>query len=328
MIASDAPSLLKHRSIALALKPGVLLLGAALSCGVHAETIVGLTNTQQLSIFDSGTPGNGSSLVSITGLQTNEVIFGIDYRPTTGLLYGLGSANRLYTLNASTGAATFVASLTNAANGTPYALAGAAYGVDFNPVPDREMILPSLRITGNTGENLRINVNGANAGQVSIDAALNNGTQTSPSIAGSAYTNPDTIAATGTALFTIDFITDSVYRQDPPNAGTLSIPAGNVALGVDTTGQVGYDISISGMSYASLTSPITGKSSLYTIGGNGAATLVGAFGIGGNLAIAPSLSDIAVTPVPEPAEYALFAAGLSIVALAVRRRRNKEASAT
>jgi len=324
MIASVAAHPLKFRPIMSAFKPGALFLGAVLSCGVHAETIVGLTNTQQLSLFDSTAPGNGSSLVSISGLQANEVLFGIDYRPSTGLLYGLGSANRLYTLNASTGAATFVASLTNADGTAPYSLAGGTFGVDFNPVPDLGMTLPSLRVTSNAGENLRINVNGANAGRVSVDAALN-GPQGTVSIAGSAYTNPDTDPLTGTALFAIDFGTDSVYQQNPPNNGTLSLVG---ALGVDTTGHVGYDISFTGMSYASLTSPITGKSALYTIGGNGAATLVGAFGIGGNLAIAPSLMDIAVTPVPEPAEYALFAAGLGIVALAVRRRRGKAASAS
>jgi len=308
---------LHSRSIVPALGVGTMLLGVALSGGVHAETIVGLTNTQQLSVFDSATPGNGTSLMSISGLQTNEVLLGMDYRPSTGVLYGLGSSSRLYTLSASTGMAPFIASLSNANGSAPYMLAGATFGVDFNPVPDLGMALPSLRVTSNAGENLRINVNGANAGRVSTDTALN-GPQGSPSIAASAYTNPDTDPSTGTALFGIDFVSDSVYQQNPPNNGTLVLIG---ALGVDTTGQVGYDISASGVRYASLTSPITGKSALYTIGADGAATFVGAFGVGGNLAIAPSLTDIAVTPVPEPAEYALFAAGLGIVALAVRRRK-------
>jgi hypothetical protein len=93
------------------------------------------------------------------------------------------------------------------------------------------------------------------------------------------------------------------------------------ALGVDTTGLVGYDISASGAGYASLTSPLTGKSALYTLGGDGSAALVGAFGIGGNTAIAPSLTDIAVTPVPEPAEYALMLAGLGTIAWGARMKR-------
>ena len=128
------------------------------------------------------------------------------------------------------------------------------------------------------------------AGRVNVDTPLS-GPQGTPLIAGSAYTNPDRDPTTGTALFGIDFGTDSVYQQIPPNDGTLS-----------------------------LTSPLTGKSSLYT-SGPGGASLIGAFGIGGNTAIAPSLIDIAVTPVPEPGEYALMLAGLALVAVAARRRK-------
>ena len=321
MKTSKNPCTAKSRSVTSILGTGTILLGGVLACNAHAESIVGLTNTQQLSVFDSTTPGNGSSLISISGLQTNEIILGIDYRPSTGMLYGLGNANRLYTLDAGTGVASFVASLTTADGSSPYALAGQAFGVDFNPVPDLGMTLPSLRVTSNAGENLRINVNGAEAGRVSVDMALN-GPPGAPSIGASAYTNPDMDPNTGTALFGIDFGNESVYQQVPPNDGNLVLIG---ALGVDTTGHVGYDISATGMAYASLTDPATGKSSLYTIGANGAATLVGAFGIGGNTAIAPSLAGIAVTPVPEPSEYALFAAGLAIVAFAVRRRRASQA---
>ena len=73
---------------------------------------------------------------------------------------------------------------------------------------------------------------------------------------------------------------------------------------------------------ASFTRADTGKSSFYTIGlGTGAATLIGAFGYGGNTAIAAPLLDIAVTAVPEPGSYALFAAGLLALGFVVRRRR-------
>lgn len=294
----------------------LLAFGSLFAQTASAETIVGLTNTQQLAIFDAANPQSGSALVNVSGLLSNESLLGIDYRPSTGVLYGLGSGSRLYTINAGTGVASLVAALTTADGLAPFALAGGAYGVDFNPVPDLGMTLASLRVTSTAGENLRINVNGANAGRVSVDTQLS-GPQGMPAIAGSAYTNPDRNPATGTALFGIDYVTDSAYQQNPPNNGTLSLIG---ALGTDTTGLVGYDISISGIAYASLTSPLSGKSSLYTIGANGAATLVGAFGIGGNTAIMPSLADIAITPVPEPAEYALLLCGLATVAVSVRRR--------
>jgi Domain of unknown function (DUF4394) len=296
---------------------GLLVASVLAASGANAETLVGLTNTNQLAVFDSAAPGNASALVTLSGLQTNETLLGIDYRPATGLLYGLGSANRLYTLQAATGVATFVASLTSADGSVPFALAGGAYGVDFNPVPDLGLALPSLRVTSTAGENLRINVNPGVAGRVTVDTALS-GPQGTPRLAASAYTNPDTDPATGTALFGIDFATDSLYQQVPPNNGTLTLIG---ALGVDSTGLVGYDISISGAAYASLTSPLTGKSALYTLGSDGSASLAGAFGIGGNTAVAPSLADIAVTPVPEPAEYALFLTGLGVVAWGARKRR-------
>ena len=90
----------------------VLCISSALAAGaLQAETAVGLTNTNQLAIFDTAMPGNASALVSISGLQTNEVLLGIDYRPSTGVLYALGSSSRLYTLQAASGTAAFVASL-------------------------------------------------------------------------------------------------------------------------------------------------------------------------------------------------------------------------
>jgi hypothetical protein len=302
---------------------GLIGLAAAAVPGARAETIVGLTNTQQLAVFDSASPLNAAAPIGITGLQANETLLGIDFRPATGVLYGLGSNSRVYTLQAATGVATFVAALTTADGSAAFTLAGGAYGVDFNPVPDLGMTLASLRVTSTTGENLRINVNPGSAGRVNVDTSLS-GPQGTPRVAGSAYTNPDRDPATGTALFGIDFATDTVYQQNPPNGGVL-VEIG--PLGVDTTGLVGYDISASGVAYASLTSPLSGKSSLYTIAAGGAASLVGDIGFGGNTAIVPSLTDIAITPVPEPAEYALFLTGLALVGFAVRRRSRGNALA-
>jgi len=289
---------------------------AATATLASAEMIVGLTNTRQLAIFDSASPSMAGPLVSITGLRQNETLLGIDFRPSTGVLYGLGSGSNLYTLNAQTGAATLVSALKTADGSALFTLAGGAYGMDFNPVPDLGQTLPSLRVTSTAGENLRINVNAAGAGFTSVDTPLS-GPQGTPRVAGSAYTNPDRDPATGTALFGIDFATDSVYQQAPPNNGTLTLIG---PLGVDTTGLVGYDISIGGTAYASLTSPLSGKSSLYTLNALGAAAFVGDFGIMGNTAIAPSLTDIALA-VPEPGEYAMMLAGLATLAFIVRRRR-------
>lgn len=286
----------------------------AATAPAQAETIFGLTTTNALVSFDSLTPTQSSATVNITGLAgSDERILGIDLRPATGLLFGLGSAGNLYTLNASTGSATFVAALmADPADATsPFAgLAGSSFGIDFNPTVDR------LRITSNAGQNLRIN---PNTGLVTTDTGLNGATS---SISASAYTNNDTNPATGTALYGIDGATDMLYTQAPPNDGVQTAVG---ALGVNTSNVAGFDISgTTGIAYAALTDGDTSKSGLYTVNlTTGAATLVGAFGFGGATAYAPPLLDITVAAIPEPGSIALLAAGLIGVGFATRRRARR-----
>ena len=278
------------------------LLGAP--GAASAEQIIGLTTGNALVLFDSATPGTATAPVGISGLAAGESILGIDLRPATGAIYGLGSAGNLYTLNASTGSATFVSLLkADPADLTsPYtALSGSAFGVDFNPVADR------LRIVSTTGQNLRVNV--AN-GNTTTDGNLNGATTNAVA---AAYTNNDNDAATTTtALFDISGLTDTLYTQAPPNDGTL-VAVGS-GLGVNTSDVAGFDISgTTGAAFASLTDA-NGASRLYSINlATGTATLIGA--------TATSLRDITVAaPIPEPETYALMLAGLAAVGFAARRR--------
>ena len=285
----------------------MIAVAASLLCAAplaQAEAVVGLTSTNALVTFDTATPLNAAAPINITGLiGASETILGIDRRPATGVLYGLGSSGRLYTLNTLTGAATFASQISGAT------LSGTAFGVDFNPVPDR------LRVTSNAGQNLRIDVT---TGVATIDAALNGPTT---SLAGSAYTN-NFAGAVSTTLYGISSATDSLYVQSPPNNGTLVLVG---ALGFDTVAVTGFDISgTSGLAFASLTNGDTAESSFYGINlATGAATLIGAFGIGGNPALAAPLLGIAlnVGVIPEPGSYALILAGLLAVGSVVRRRR-------
>lgn len=231
------------------------------------DTIV-LTVTGQLASFNRATPGTLVGSVLVSGLGTNESLLGIDYRPADGQLYGLSSAGRLYTIVPSTGVATLKSTLRAATGDAFTALAGTEFGVDFNPVADR------LRVVGNTGQNLRINVDN---GDVITDGAIKPATGTA-SVSAAAYTN--TFAgATTTALYDIDAATGLLHLQDPPNNGGL---AAGVALGVASTTVNGFDIDArSNTGYAALT--VEGVTSLYTVNvgaTSAAATRVGTIAVG------------------------------------------------
>lgn len=284
------------------LSVGLLLILAA---AAPAVPVIALSTRDQLVSFDSATPGTLSSAVFISGLSANESLVGIDYRPATGELYGLGSQARLYKLNATTGAATFVAGLTTA-GGSPLALNGVEFGVDFNPVPDR------LRVTSNLGQNLRIDVT---TGVTTVDLSLNGvGTH----VVSSAYTN-SFAGATSTTLYNIESALDILTIQNPPNNGT-QVSVGS--LGLDVTALAGFDILTVGSTntaYAALQPAGSQGSRFYTIDlTTGAATLVG--GIGANQSSdSLAIRDIAVTPVPEPT--VMVSLGLGAMALLRRRRR-------
>ena len=190
-----------------------------------------LTASNKLLSFDRATPGTIRTTATVTGLQSGENLLGIDYRPADGMLYGVGSTGRIYTLNGTTGAATLKSTLAADTTDTtlPFtALAGTEFGVDFNPVADR------LRLVSNTGQSLRINVD---TGATTTDGAINGGA-VNTAITAAAYTN--SFAGTGsTTLFVIDAANGTLYTQNPPNNGTLALP---LPLGLTATAVAGFDI--------------------------------------------------------------------------------------
>ncbi|OEZ98707.1 DUF4394 domain-containing protein [Duganella phyllosphaerae] len=190
-----------------------------------------LTASNKLLSFDRATPGTIRTTATVTGLQAGENLLGIDYRPADGMLYGVGSTGRIYTLNGTTGAATLKSTLAADATDTtlPFtALAGTEFGVDFNPVADR------LRLVSNTGQSLRINVD---TGATTTDGAINGGASNT-AVNAAAYTNSFAGTAT-TTLFVIDAANGVLYTQNPPNNGTLAVP---LALGLTASAVAGFDI--------------------------------------------------------------------------------------
>lgn len=206
-------------------------------------TFVALTDDNNLLTLNSDITLKNAVKVAITGTVAGEKILGIDFRPATGLLYGVSNMSKLYVINPSTGTARAIG--TSAF--TP-AINGSVVGLDFNPTVDRIRLVTSL------GQNLRLN---PETGVVAAtDGALNPG---SPTVSEVAYTN-NRAGATTTILYTIDPTTDKLYRQDPPNAGTL-VEVGS--LGVDVNGAVGFDITSADFALAALR--VGGVSSLFTI---------------------------------------------------------------
>ncbi|WP_338682146.1 DUF4394 domain-containing protein [Janthinobacterium sp. TB1-E2] len=216
----------------------------------------GLTDDARIVTFKTATPNTLDANVAVTGLAASERLLGFDIRPKDGLLYGISSTGRIVTIDPATGAATVKATLAaDALDVTaPYtAIAGTAFGVDFNPVADR------LRVIGNTGQSLRINVD---TGATTTDGSVNRA-GAAPSVTAAAYTN-SFAGTTATMLFDIDTASASLALQNPPNDGTL-VNVG--ALGVAVAGDVGFDIAggANGLALAALRTSATGPSSLYRI---------------------------------------------------------------
>ncbi len=249
-----------------------------IAIGVRVETVFAVTAGNVLLSFNSLTPGTILSTVPISGLQMNENILGIDFRPASGQLFALGSTSRLYTINLTSGAATAVGT----AAFTP-ALSGTAFGFDFNPVPDR------IRLVSDMEQNLRLNPNDGSVAGTDTNLAFDTGDPNSaanPNVVGAAYTN-NFAGTMSTTLFVIDSNLDILARQGSPGGSPVSPNLGQLftvgALGIDTTDQVGFDIADCwGTAYASLTTAGMMQSQLVRINLlSGSATPVAAIGMMG-----------------------------------------------
>lgn len=226
----------------------------SLNAALTPLKLFGLTEQNNLIAFNADNL-NAVNVGSITGLATGETLVGIDFRATAatlngqslnGGLYGLGSTNRLYTINTTTGQATPVGTV-------PFSpgLDGTAFGLDFNPAPDR------LRSVSNNDQNLRLVPDGtiAPAGTVADGNAAVAGTQTDASLSYipgdiNAGINPNIVATAyannrvggRTTQFVIDADLDVLVRQGSPG-GAATSPFGGSPNGgqLTTIGALGFD---------------------------------------------------------------------------------------
>jgi hypothetical protein len=233
-----------------------------------------VTSSGRLLSFDTAFSAHANA-ATLSGIGAGETVVGSAIRPASGALFVLtrnGTSGKVYTVNTTSGAASngvaLVADTTDIT--APYTgLAGTAFGVDFNPVPDR------LRVVSGSGQNLRINVD---TGAVTTDTNL---TGANAAASGAAYTNAFA-SACRTALYVVDPATDTLYLQNPPNDGVLQKIG---ALGVDVTSVGGLDIRTAADGSNTLFGALIvgGKSQLYSISTmTGAASLLGAFDVTGS----------------------------------------------
>lgn len=185
--------------------------------------VYGITPMNELVYFNANNPKAFNSKTTVTGISPGEKLLSIDFRPATGELYALSNASKLYIVNTSSASARVVSS-------TPFTpmISGTVASIDFNPTVDR------IRLVSNTGQNLRLH---PETGAVAATDSPINGTG-SPSVTGIAYTNSKS-GASSTILYDIDPVSGKLFKQDPPNNGSL-VEVGN--LGITFTGQAAFDI--------------------------------------------------------------------------------------
>ena len=198
----------------------------------------------------------------------------------------MSNTGRSYTLNPTTGAATFRVALSADPTDTtaPFTTldGSATRSVDFNPAADR------LRVVSPAGQSLRINVT---TRATTTDGVINRASGGASVLA--AANGNNFAGTTVTTLFDLDGNTDVLAIQNPPNDGTLT----NVGmLGVDIAGGE------NGLALAALRTGNTGPFLLQTVSlTTGAATPY--LNTSGNAALSqiggasgPVLIDIAIRP--------------------------------
>lgn len=134
-------------------RPALALFSALLVAGcstvsepegpLRKETVFAVTDAAELIKFNAGQPRRILERKPLLGLEAGERLLGIDYRVSRGVLFGLSTAGKLYTIDVGSGRLTRIGT-------QPVVLPPARFGFNFNPVADR------IRVVSDTGSNLRL----------------------------------------------------------------------------------------------------------------------------------------------------------------------------
>ncbi len=218
---------------------GLAVRSMAIRTDLGSAVAINLAGTSLLR-FSPATPGTVTT-AAISGITANEVLVGIDNRPQTGQLYGLGvngtaNTGTLYLIDPFSGTLTAVGTAGSIAFVDAAAAAidlpdpAVGYGFDFNPTVDRVRVISgnglNFRINPNTGAPIDGDLGGAAGSVAGINPegnqTLNGVSNNTTGATGAAFTNNIAQSLTGgvTTLYTLDSPSGSIYIQNPPNSGT------------------------------------------------------------------------------------------------------------
>jgi hypothetical protein len=197
---------------------------------------------------------------------------------------------------------------TPVAAGVPVVNNGDRYGIDFNPTVDR------IRVVNDGDENLRLN---PNTSQLFDDTNLNPPNEKVTSVAYDRVDIPvPPIVPNNTTLFGISLSSSSLVTIGSVNGTPMSANTGTLlnakplGLALALNSVPGFDVSPSGIAFATLEDAATGLPGVYTLDLNtGAATLVGTLPQPlGSLAIVPQS---ALPPIPVATDTSAPGIGLT-----------------
>jgi hypothetical protein len=232
---------------------------------VQSAPLIALTESNKLQRIETTAPGFIQGETIVSGLQTGEKLLAIDFRPSTGQLYGVTDLSRLYVINPTTGAA----SLLGSGSFSPALNLGGTrgwavdLGFDFNPVTDQ------IRIVTVTGQNLRLNPDTGLVIAVDSTLAFASGDPNAGRadfVSAAAYSN-NFASATSTTLYTIingngsGFPPTVMATQGSPGGTPVSPNSGQLFtvgdVGLVYIEPTGLDIAPDGTAYALITSTDT-----------------------------------------------------------------------
>ncbi len=197
----------------------------------------------------------------IDGVNGDDLLVGIDYRPSDGMLYALGEEGTLYTVEMPSSYGKSVSASTVGSADYPDTDLIDGIGFDFNPVAD------AIRVVTTDGDSF---VTSADDGTIIrqdpdtfyMDGDANEGT--APQLSAAGYTN-SVADPSDTMLYDIDSTLDVLVQQDAsPDSGTTSGLTTIGELGIDANAVNGFDISgTDGAAYALIA--VDGDIKLYRI---------------------------------------------------------------